>query len=281
MKTPHLLMPEMLPVLRQFCVGPYGIAIGGSYAKGNHDALSDLDVYVFAHQIQLGPQRSELLAQKLIQTSEVNSWGCEDPFIEGGTDFSYQGCRVECWLRNMHQVEDTLASCMQGQIRREYVAWTIMGFFNYGVLADVQTMQVMDDPHGILARWKGMVRTYPEPLRRAILDRFTREAAFWPENFHYRIAVERVDTLYIDGIIRQVVYALMQALFALNREYFLGEKRLLTVLDELPVKPNALSSRVQALLYPGKDSRVTDLQKQRNELRALITEMQELVLALG
>lgn len=75
MKTPDLLMPRLLPVLRQLCVGPYGIAIGGSYAKGNHDALSDLDMYVFAHQIQPGLQRSELVAQKLIQTSEVNSWG--------------------------------------------------------------------------------------------------------------------------------------------------------------------------------------------------------------
>lgn len=177
----------------------------------------------------------------------------------------------------MQQVEDTLASCMQGKIRREYGAWTVMGFFNYGVLADVQTMQVMDDPHGILARWKGMVRTYPEPLRRSILDRFTREAAFWPENFHYRTAVERMDVLYIDGIVRQVVNALIQVLFALNREYFPGEKRLLTTLDKLSIKPNALSPRVQALLYSGKDLRVTDLEIQQNELRALVAEIQQLV----
>ena len=80
-------MPELLPVLRQFCVGPYGIAIGGSYAKGNHDALSDLDVYVFAHQIQPGPKRSQLMAQEFIHASKVISWGCEDPSSKAESTF--------------------------------------------------------------------------------------------------------------------------------------------------------------------------------------------------
>ncbi|MCC2642556.1 MAG: hypothetical protein K0S45_2969 [Nitrospira sp.] len=94
----------------------------------------------------------------------------------------------------MQQVEDTLASCMQGQIRQEYVAWMVRGFFDYGVLGDVQTSQVMDHPHGY---WHVRRESY-EPIPnhcggQSSIDS-QREAAFWPDNFHCRIAVERVDS---------------------------------------------------------------------------------------
>jgi hypothetical protein len=200
-EDPDLLARELLPLLRRFCISPYGIAVGGSYAKGNSDALSDLDIYVFAQQVLPGRRRSELIVEALGKTSKAVSWGRDDPFIEGGTDFWYQGRRVECWLRNAQQVETTIASCKQGQIRREYAVWAVMGFFNYVLFADLQTMRIMEDPHGMLTHWKEETRAYPEPLRRAIVDRFLREAAFWRDIFHYRSAIERVDIIYTSGIV--------------------------------------------------------------------------------
>lgn len=279
--TPDFLMRELLPLLRQFCVGPYGIAIGGSYAKGSHDALSDVDVYLFSQQVRSGLQRNKLVVEALGETTAPVFWGCEDSFIEGGTDFSYQGCRVECWLRNTRQVEGTIASCRQGIIRREHVAWTVMGFFNYVVLADVRTMQIVEDPHGVLARWKEDVSTYPEPLRQAILRRFMAAATFWPENFHYRSAIERADRIYTSGIVQQVLYALIQVTFALNREYFPGEKKLAQVLEKLLVQPSVFSVRIQALLCPEEYLSVAKLRKQQQELCTLVTDMEQLVLNHG
>lgn len=46
------------------------------------------------------------------------------------------------------------------------------------------------------------VSSYPEALRRSLLHRFMREAAFWLNNPHYKSAVERVDLIYTSAIVR-------------------------------------------------------------------------------
>lgn len=279
MTTPDFVIRELLTLLRQFCIGPYGIALGGSYAKGNSDALSDVDVYLFAHQVLPGLHRRNLLLEALGETSEAVSWGNDDPFTQGGTDFWYQGQPVECWLRHTQQVENTIKACKQGQIRREHVVWAVMGFFNYVVLADVHTMRIVEDPHRVLARWKEDVRMYPETLRQAILQRFLREAAFWPENLHYRSAIERADIIYTTAIVQQVLHALIQVLFALNREYFPGEKNLAAALERLPIQPEAFPQRLQALLCMGSDPSAARLREQSQMLGTLVTDVEQLVLA--
>ncbi|MDF0673525.1 MAG: DUF4037 domain-containing protein [Nitrospira sp.] len=161
------------------------------------------------------------------------------------------------------------------------MGWTVMGFFNYVLLADIRTMQIIEDPYATLARWKTDVATYPEPMRQSILHRFMREAMFWPENFHYRTAVERADIIYTSALVQRVVQAVIQVIFALNREYFQGEKRLAQALVKLPLLPKAFPVRLQALVSPATGSGVEQLREQRRELCALVAEVQSLVLAQG
>ena len=276
-----LVVRDLLPLLREFCAGEYGIALGGSHAKGNSDALSDVDVYLFAERVVPGAERRERIVQALGEGSRAVSWGSDEPFVQGGTDFRHRGVPVECWLRSAREVESAIAACRAGEIRREYAVWAVMGFFSHVVLADVRAMRIVEDPHGMLARWKEAVRTYPEPLRHALLRRFMAEAAFWPENFHYRSAVERGDVLYTSGIVQQVVHALVQVLFALNREYFPGEKGVAALLDRLPVRPPELASRFQAVLCAGSPPTVAELREQARALGALVAEVQRLVAADG
>ena len=40
------VVQALLPLLQQFCLSEYGIALGGSLAKGIGDAQSDLDLYL-------------------------------------------------------------------------------------------------------------------------------------------------------------------------------------------------------------------------------------------
>ncbi len=281
MIIPEQAVRELLPLLRQFCIGPYAIALGGSHAKGISDLLSDLDVYLFASQVISGPRRTELVEETLREMPQAISWGTDEPFVETGTDFWYHGSRVEVWLRNSHHVEDTIAACRQGLIRRDDTIWTVMGFFSYTVLADVQAMQLVEDPYGMLSRWKVEVQQFPEALRSAIVRRFSREAAFWPRNLHYLSAVERGDIIYTSGVVQRVLHALIQVAFALSQQYFPGEKRLDLMLEQLPVQPLAFSERVQALLSPRGDARRDTLREQQRELTALVDEMEQLVLDHG
>ncbi len=276
---PEGLVQALLPLVRQFSSGPYGIAMGGSYAKGIADPQSDLDIYLFAETVLPAGRRSELTVQALGQGAQVTSWGQDGPFVEGGTDLWHQGHKIEVWLRNSRCVASTIAACRQGRIQRECVCWTVMGFFNYALLSDVRAMRIVEDPHGILAGWQRDVLEYPEALRQAILARFSAEAGFWPENFHYRTAVERADVIYTSGIVQQVAYALIQVVFALNRQYFPGEKKLAQTLAKLPTQPRDFVPRLQALLHPSIEASVEGLQAQRRELASLVAEVEALMAA--
>lgn len=281
MSTPDLVVRELLPLLRRFCPGEHGIALGGSHAKGSGDVLSDLDVYLFADRVLPGARRREQVVEALGEAAEAVSWGCDDPFTGGGTDFTYRGTRVECWLRSTRQMQATIAACTTGELRREHSVWAVMGFFDHVALADVLAMRIVEDPRGMLARWKAEVAVYPEPLRRAVLGRFMPEATFWPDNRHYASAVERADVIYVSAIVQQVAQALVQVVFALNGEYFPGEKRLDTALEKLQVAPHALARRLRGLLFPGKDPGVAELREQRRALGALVAEVERLVAAHG
>jgi hypothetical protein len=278
MIAPDEIVSALVPMLRTWVAGEYGIAIGGSYAKGSGDSLSDVDIYLFANEVLPAARRAERVVADLGAQARPESWGAGDPFVQGGTDFWHAGQRVECWLRSTREVDGTLRACLGGEVRREYVVWTVMGFLSYTALADVHSMNIVDDPHGILVRWKTAVATYPEALRQSILGRFMPEAAFWPENFHYRTAVQRADVIYTSAIVQQVLQALIQVVFALNRVYFPGEKRLAHAMETLPIQPSGFARRVQELLAPSSVD-VAGLETQRRELADLVAEMRALVSA--
>jgi predicted nucleotidyltransferase len=272
MPSPDEIVRDLLPLLRDLCDGPCGIALGGSHAKGTADAHSDVDVYVFANCVLPGERRAALVRELLGEASRPVSWGADEPWTQGGTDFRLDGVRVEVWLRSTSSVEAEVRAALRGEIRRDHVFWTVMGFFGHTVLADLKSTRIVDDPAGVLARWKADVAAYPEPLRDAVLRRFTAEAAFWPENPHYLSAIERGDVIYTSGIVQQVVHALIQVVFALNREYFPGEKKLADALRALPVAPPDFVERIEALLLDTKPETVY-LRSQQQHLLLLVSDV--------
>ena len=276
MDSAEKLVRELVPLVRGFTAGPAAIALGGSHAKGSGDALSDLDVYLFADAVLPARRRDERVTDALGQGAGVQSWGGDDPFVQGGTDFLYHGLRVECWLRRMDEVERTIAAAVRGEVRREYSGWAVMGFLGHVALADVHNMRVVEDPLGTLGRWKTDVAVYPEALRRALIGRFLPEAAFWPGNPHYASAVEREDVIYASAIVQQVVHAVIQVVFALNRAYFPGEKMLEQRVESLPIRPTDFAARLRGLLAGAEGLRV-----QSSELTALVAETARLVAAHG
>ena len=162
---------ELLPLLRRFRHGEYGIALGGAHAKGTEDDESDLDLYLFAREVLPGVERTRLCEEFSHEIESTVSWGDESEFVQAGTDFLFRGQRVECWLRNVDTISATIAECASGIVKQSLVTWTVMGFYNHCALSDLDKMLPVDDPYGILARWKAAVRTYPPRLQEAIIAR--------------------------------------------------------------------------------------------------------------
>jgi hypothetical protein len=275
--NPTPIVDTLLPLLRQFVLGEYGIALGGAHAKGVEDQESDVDIYLFAQQVLPAQERARRCEEFGSAIGSVVSWGVDAPFVQGGTDFYLHGTKVECWLRNTDYISDILSDCVAGIVRREFVTWTVMGFYNHCTLSDLHNMVPIEDPAGVLARWKAAVTEYPLKLRETILKDHLRAAKFWPENFHYRSAVARCDAIYAVGIVHQVVHNLIQVLFALNRAYFPGDKKLNIALEHLEVKPAGFTEQIQRLLLPGTGRDRDTLDQQRTALIELTRQVEELV----
>ena len=210
--------------------------MGGAHAKGVDDAESDIDLYVFGRQALSGEERTRLCEQPGCSVESVVSWGDTREFSQAGTDFRFRGRKIECWLRSIEYVSNIVAECKAGVVRHDFVTWTVMGFYNYCTLSDLNEMIPVDDPYGILARWKSEVSEYPWRLREAIIGGHMRAAKFWPDNFHYKSAIERRDVIYVTGIVQQVIANLIQVVFALNQAYFPGEKKLDVALSHLELE---------------------------------------------
>lgn len=271
------IVNELVPLVRQLSRAEYGIALGGAHAKGMDDTESDIDLYLFTRQTLPGADRTRLCQHFSPDVSAVTSWGDDSQFIQGGTDFVYKQRKIECWLRNVDYVAQIIAECQDGIVKHDLVTWTVMGFYNHCTLSDLYNMLPVDDPYGLLARWKAEVRAYPPKLRQAIIVRHLGAARFWPNNFHYLSAIERCDLIYTMGIVQQVVHNLIQVVFAINGCYFPGDKKLEIALDHLSIKPDAFGQRVKRLLFPRADPEKAVLRWQNDELCRMIGEIEVLL----
>ena len=275
------IVSDLLPLVREFSRGDYAIALGGSYAKGTADHEADVDLYLFAHAVLPKQERTRIASAFSSEMEGIVSWGDNRPFRDAGTDFRFHGHNVECWLRNIGHIEQRIAECREGVVRREFVTWTTTGFYSHCCLSDLTVMVPLDDPLDIIARWKSQVATYPPKLRQAIVNQHLAAAEFWPENFHYLSAIERQDVIYATGIVQQVVHNLVQVLFALNEVYFPGDKQLDVALAHLPRQPTKLCERIRTLLWPGTPATVQVLSEQRASLRSLLADVRDMAAEAG
>jgi len=270
------IVAELLPLVRGFARGEYAIALGGAHAKGTADDESDVDLYLFANSVLPTEERTRMVVAFSSEVEGAYSWQDDAPFPDTGTDFHFRGRRIECWLRNAERVEQTIAECQQGVVKRGFVTWTTTGFYNHCCLSDVKAMVPVEDPSGIIARWKSQVAVYPGKLRETIINQHLAAAGFWPDNFHYMSAIKRGDVIYTSGIVQQVVHNLIQVLFALNETYFSGDKQLAQALDHLPRQPPRLGERITSLLLPSPPATPDVLRQQREALRSLLHDVRSM-----
>ena len=270
------IIAELLPLVRGFARGEYAIALGGAHAKGTADDESDVDLYLFANSVLPAEERTRMVVAFSSEVEGAYSWQDDAPFPDTGTDFHFRGRRIECWLRNAERVEQTIAECQQGIVKRGFVTWTTTGFYNHCCLSDVKAMVPVEDPSGIIARWKSQVAVYPGKLRETIINQHLAAAGFWPDNFHYMSAIKRGDVIYTSGIVQQVVHNLVQVLFALNETYFPGDKQLAQALDHLPRQPPRLGERITSLLLPSPPATPDVLRQQREALRSLLHDVRSM-----
>jgi len=266
----------ILSVLKQTVYGSCAIALAGAHAKGTADISSDLDIYLFAECFLPADQRHTLIRTisdpdkpiYISNNADGRPWG-------GSMDFYFDGIPVEINIRTFALVDKIVNDSLSGKFEIVPATWTSNGYYTYVYLSELNFIVPVWDPNGYLSMRKALVVTYPEPLRNAIIRRFMDRAETWLDNFHYNTAIERCDLLFIAPIILHTVLDMVQVVFALNRTYFNGDKKLEKALNAMPLCPQFLKTKLSFLLTAAHDRTV--LSNQRDILRSIRDELKILI----
>ena len=94
---------------------------------------------------------------------------------------------------------------------------------------------------------KRRVASYPEALRRAVVQDYLWMAEFGLDAFAFKFA-RRSDTYGTTACLTSAVNQLILVLFALNREYPINDKTVLAEVAEFELAPREFGPRVQKIL---------------------------------
>jgi hypothetical protein len=223
------------------------MSLGGSAGAGLDDAQSDLDIHVYWRAPLAAPeQRAARLATCADPGSielEVRFWGLEDHLRVGGRD-------VE--LIYVH-LDD-----LRAEVERAYAEGLGAEGFATAQLYYVANGRPFYDPKGDLAALQTRLATYPEATRRRLLE--SHRPLLRAYLRHLRVAQSRGDLLFAQHRRYTIQMVFFNALFALNRLYHPGEKRLLLHAQRCAVQPPDLEVRWNHIArLPADDGALADL----------------------
>jgi len=265
------IIRELTEVLKRTANGNCAIALAGAHAKGVADASSDLDFYMIVDGTK---PYHEILALIQPVADDVQSIYISSSFDDapygGNIDFRYQGIPIETTVHTASRVHQRVSECLDGTFEIIPQTWTSNGYYTFIYLSELQFVQPLYDPNGLITTYKN-INPYPENLRQAIIDCFWDRANTWLDNFHYESAIKRSDLLFTAPIVLHAILDMIQVIFALNRQYFCGDKKLQKALVSLAYCPSALLEHLEFLLSASNDASM--LQKQCDILREIRDEL--------
>ncbi|MDP9313030.1 MAG: DUF4037 domain-containing protein [Chloroflexota bacterium] len=256
------VIDDFLPICRELADGRYAVSIGGSRARKTSDELSDIDFRLFCDSLVQEPDQGARFEEQL--EASIQRWSRQGIIIDG------------CWIRKIEDIDAQLNQWRAGVIAPQELIWSVWG---YHLLSDIYQQTVVDDPFGVIGRWKEQLRQYPPMLKQALLQKHLESIRYWRNDYHYRNKVQRKDSVFLAGLTSKLVHDLIQILFALNETYYVGDGYNLVVVGQFRHVPHDFAAKVEAVLYPGQATDV--FEKQRSALLQLVDDVEELVERLG
>ena len=228
-------------VAAEFARLPAVLAVAPAAARtsGNHDARSDIDLYVYAREEVPVERRREIAERRGIRVEVDNRfWETGDEWDERDS-----GTHVDVMFRSPAFAEDSLARVLD---RHE----ASLGY-STALWHNLRTSEVLFDRDGWMAGIKvSASRAYPDALAHAIIAKnwplLRGVAGAYPKQI--ALAAQRGDIVAVNHRLAALLASAFDVLFALNRVPHPGEKRLLALAARLPLAPADLRSRVGAML---------------------------------
>jgi predicted nucleotidyltransferase len=257
--------------------GVVAVALGGSWARGEAHADSDVDLGIY-YRPGNPPRITDLrlLAQELDDRhppQAVTNFGEWGPWINGGGWLTIEGRRVDWLYRDLDLVELTIGECSAGRPSVYYQPGHPHGFHTHIYMGEIHYSRSLYDPVGELRALKSTTERYPPRLKEALIRRQLWEARFALETC--RKSAARGDAFYVAGCLFRCAACMVQSLFALNERYLINEKGSVEVANSLPLRPENFREIVDSVLArPGGSPR--ELGGSVGNIEGLLVAVEEL-----
>lgn len=206
--------------------GVVAVALGGSTGAGLGDAASDLDFHVYWEGPLAAPDERATGLAAIADRGSVRagagttSWTLEDHLAVGGRP-------VELIFIRWADVPAEVEAAYGAGFAEEGFTTARLYSFAHGL--------VLHDPARLLGAVQArLLVSYPEATRRAILLRQPARLVLCVDQL--RAGQRRGDLLYVEQTRVKIQLLWFDLLFALNRRYHPGEKRLLVHAARLPLR---------------------------------------------
>ena len=249
------------------------VVLGGSYARGFAHPDSDIDIGIYYRQASpCSVDQVRSIAERIATVGSVPivtglyEWG---PWVNGGAWIQTPGGKVDFLYRNLDQVQGVIEEGRQGIWRHHYDQQPPYGFRSVVYFGETLICVPLYDPEGEIARLKKSVAEYPEPLKNRIV-----QDSLWGAEFSLqfcRTFANSADVYNTVGCLTRVAQFLVQALFAMNREYFVSDKYACRLMDQFRLRPRDFTLRLERVLSNPGDDR-TALRKSSELMSALWLE---------
>lgn len=166
-----------------------------------------------------------------------------------------------------------LRKAQRGIWHHDYDQQPPYGFRSIVFLGETSICVPLYDPEGAIAELKKSLAEYPEPLGNRIVQEtlWGAEFALWSCRGFSLFA----DVYNAVGCMTRVAQSLVQALFALNRRFFVSDKYASKVIDDFALRPRDFMSGLAGVLSSG-GANSAELGRSSDQLSALWLETLEL-----
>lgn len=230
--------------------GITAVVLGGSFARGRAQADSDIDLgllYSEAAPFDIAALRALAAAVNDSPDPTVTDFYQWGPWVNGGAWLTVGGQRVDFLYRSVEHLRRVVADAHAGKFELHDGQQPPFGFFSGTYLGEISISVPLFDPQAAVAELKRQVSSYPEPLKRAVVQTYTWASEFATESFARKLAA-RGDVLGTAGCLARVAHQLALVLFALNERYWLSDKTTLREIAEFSRAPSEFGPRVSAAL---------------------------------
>lgn len=190
----------------------------------------DIDIFVYCSEIPDKDERQQMLMPLEEEIEQVEIGKLEAGHWGQGDCLSIAG--VETWLLyfTITEARAELEAILGGK----YLGRLDSYYYPMGRCAMWKTMRALYDPDGILQSFKQRLAQYPPKLAQVLIDHHLQALEDMED---LERAVRRKDVFFFHFALDLALDHFLQALFALNREYFPGRKRSESYLQGFKVKP--------------------------------------------